>query len=161
MHRSIVLFVVLYFFYMTEMPGLIALRKRAQDDKPLKGARIIACTHITAQTAVCDDFICLTHLKHNHSIVLFTFVLNSFSSNTHTIHVLLSSTFCFKRFSSKHSNPWAQPYDGLLATFIQHRTKWQQPLLKPVSNVTLTDQKCTMHLALIYFHSICLAERKA
>ncbi|XP_053203334.1 adenosylhomocysteinase-like 1 isoform X2 [Panonychus citri] len=35
-----------------EMPGLIALRKRAQEDKPLKGARIIICTHITAQTAV-------------------------------------------------------------------------------------------------------------
>ena len=35
-----------------EMPGLIALRKRAQDDKPLKGARIIVCTHINAQTAV-------------------------------------------------------------------------------------------------------------
>lgn len=35
-----------------EMPGLMALRKRAVDDKPLKGARIIACTHITAQTAV-------------------------------------------------------------------------------------------------------------
>src|SRR5690348_11364661 len=35
-----------------EMPGLIALRKRAQDDKPLKGARIVCCTHITAQTAV-------------------------------------------------------------------------------------------------------------
>lgn len=37
----------------SEMPGLMALRKRAQDDKPLKGARIVCCTHITAQTAVC------------------------------------------------------------------------------------------------------------
>lgn len=36
----------------SEMPGLMALRKRAQDDKPLKGARIVCCTHITAQTAV-------------------------------------------------------------------------------------------------------------
>lgn len=35
-----------------EMPGLMALRRRAQDDKPLKGARIVCCTHITAQTAV-------------------------------------------------------------------------------------------------------------
>ncbi|XP_013414735.1 S-adenosylhomocysteine hydrolase-like protein 1 isoform X2 [Lingula anatina] len=35
-----------------EMPGLVALRKRAQDDKPLHGAKIIGCTHITAQTAV-------------------------------------------------------------------------------------------------------------
>ncbi|XP_064633888.1 S-adenosylhomocysteine hydrolase-like protein 1 isoform X1 [Lineus longissimus] len=35
-----------------EMPGLMALRKRAQGDKPLQGAKIIGCTHITAQTAV-------------------------------------------------------------------------------------------------------------
>ena len=35
-----------------EMPGIIALRKRAADDKPLKGAKIVCCTHINAQTAV-------------------------------------------------------------------------------------------------------------
>lgn len=35
-----------------EMPGLIALRRRAENDKPLSGAKIIGCTHITAQTAV-------------------------------------------------------------------------------------------------------------
>lgn len=34
------------------MPGLMALRLRAKDDKPLKGAKIIGCTHINAQTAV-------------------------------------------------------------------------------------------------------------
>lgn len=34
------------------MPGIIALRKRAMDDKPLKGAKIVGCTHINAQTAV-------------------------------------------------------------------------------------------------------------
>lgn len=35
-----------------EMPGLMALKKRAAADKPLLGAKIIGCTHITAQTAV-------------------------------------------------------------------------------------------------------------
>lgn len=40
----------------SEMPGLMALRKRAQDDKPLKGARIVCCTHITAQTAVSTSY---------------------------------------------------------------------------------------------------------
>ncbi|XP_018899150.2 adenosylhomocysteinase-like 1 isoform X2 [Bemisia tabaci] len=35
-----------------EMPGIMALRKRAGDDKPLKGAKIIGCTHINAQTSV-------------------------------------------------------------------------------------------------------------
>lgn len=34
------------------MPGLMALRRRAESDKPLKGAKIVGCTHITAQTAV-------------------------------------------------------------------------------------------------------------
>lgn len=35
-----------------EMPGIMALRKRASEDKPLKAARIVGCTHINAQTAV-------------------------------------------------------------------------------------------------------------
>lgn len=35
-----------------EMPGIMALRKRAADDKPLKDAKIVGCTHINAQTAV-------------------------------------------------------------------------------------------------------------
>lgn len=35
-----------------EMPGITALRKRAQEDRPLKGAKIVGCTHINAQTAV-------------------------------------------------------------------------------------------------------------
>merc|ERR1719315_316134 len=35
-----------------EMPGIMALRKKAKDDKPLTGAKIVGCTHINAQTAV-------------------------------------------------------------------------------------------------------------
>lgn len=35
-----------------EMPGIMALRKRAGEDRPLKGAKIVGCTHINAQTAV-------------------------------------------------------------------------------------------------------------
>jgi adenosylhomocysteinase len=34
------------------MPGLMALRRRAEADKPLAGARIAGCTHLTAQAAV-------------------------------------------------------------------------------------------------------------
>lgn len=47
---ELILFHLLCFFL--EMPGLIALRRRAENDKPLSGAKIIGCTHITAQTAV-------------------------------------------------------------------------------------------------------------
>lgn len=36
----------------TEMPGLMALRKKYQKEKPLKGARIAGCLHMTIQTAV-------------------------------------------------------------------------------------------------------------
>lgn len=36
----------------TEMPGLMALRNMHQNKKPLKGARIAGCLHMTIQTAV-------------------------------------------------------------------------------------------------------------
>lgn len=36
----------------TEMPGLMALRQEFGKDKPLKGARIAGCLHMTIQTAV-------------------------------------------------------------------------------------------------------------
>ena len=35
-----------------EMPGLMALRKEHKGSKPLKGARILGCLHMTIQTAV-------------------------------------------------------------------------------------------------------------
>ncbi len=35
-----------------EMPGLMALRKKYEDSKPLSGARIAGCLHMTIQTAV-------------------------------------------------------------------------------------------------------------
>ena len=36
----------------TEMPGLITLRKELSKSKPLKGANIVGCLHMTIQTAV-------------------------------------------------------------------------------------------------------------
>ena len=36
----------------TEMPGLMALREEYKDKKPLQGAKIIGCLHMTIQTAV-------------------------------------------------------------------------------------------------------------
>ena len=36
----------------TEMPGLMALRDEYKDTKPLMGARIVGCLHMTIQTAV-------------------------------------------------------------------------------------------------------------
>ena len=36
----------------SEMPGLMALREEYSKDKPLKGAKIVGCLHMTIQTAV-------------------------------------------------------------------------------------------------------------
>ena len=36
----------------SEMPGLMALREEYGSQKPLKGAKIIGCLHMTIQTAV-------------------------------------------------------------------------------------------------------------
>ena len=44
------------------MAGIISLRENAKHDQPLKGARVIGCTHINAQTAVShfnNAFLCL------------------------------------------------------------------------------------------------------
>jgi len=35
-----------------EMPGLMSLRQKYGETKPLKGARIAGCLHMTTQTAV-------------------------------------------------------------------------------------------------------------
>ena len=36
----------------SEMPGLMALRKEYKGKKPLKGAKVLGCLHMTIQTAV-------------------------------------------------------------------------------------------------------------
>ena len=38
-----------------EMPGLMALREEYANEKPLNGANIIGCLHMTIQTAVLID----------------------------------------------------------------------------------------------------------
>jgi adenosylhomocysteinase len=39
----------------SEMPGLMALRQRFSNEKPLSGAKISGCIHMTIQTAVLVD----------------------------------------------------------------------------------------------------------
>lgn len=46
------IFTFLWFIFFVEMPGLMLLRKRNCTDKPLEGAKIVGCTHVTAQAAV-------------------------------------------------------------------------------------------------------------
>ncbi len=42
----------------TEMPGLMAIRKKYAAEQPLKGARIAGCLHMTIQTAVLIETLC-------------------------------------------------------------------------------------------------------
>ncbi|XP_061780545.1 S-adenosylhomocysteine hydrolase-like protein 1 isoform X2 [Nerophis lumbriciformis] len=42
-----------------EMPALMVLRKRAGAEKPLSGAKVVGCTHVTAQTAVLIETLAL------------------------------------------------------------------------------------------------------
>ncbi|XP_072291134.1 S-adenosylhomocysteine hydrolase-like protein 1 isoform X1 [Eucyclogobius newberryi] len=42
-----------------EMPALMELRRRAGGERPLAGAKIVGCTHITAQTAVLIETLCI------------------------------------------------------------------------------------------------------
>lgn len=58
-------FVGVCFPPLSEMPALMALRKRAQGEKPLAGAKVVGCTHITAQTAVSRNKNKHTHVTAN------------------------------------------------------------------------------------------------
>ncbi len=53
-HISIVQYLIHFciFLFIKEMTALMALRKAAQGEKPMAGAKIVGCTHVTAQTAV-------------------------------------------------------------------------------------------------------------
>ena len=46
----------------TEMPGLMALRDEFGASKPLKGARVAGCLHMTVQTAVLIETLSLIHI---------------------------------------------------------------------------------------------------
>ena len=61
----------------TEMPGLMAIREEYKDSKPLKGANIVGCLHMTIQTAVLIET-----LKHLGASVRWS-SCNIFSTQDH------------------------------------------------------------------------------
>jgi adenosylhomocysteinase len=73
----------------TEMPGLMALRSAYGNDKPLSGARIIGCLHMTIQTAVLIDT--LVALGADVTMVFMQYFFNSRSG---------CGGNCKKRYSS-------------------------------------------------------------
>ena len=66
----------------TEMPGLMALRKKYKNIKPLKGARIAGCIHMTIQTAVLIETLILLGAEVRWSSC------NIFSTQDHAAAVL-------------------------------------------------------------------------
>lgn len=53
------------------MPGLMSLRKQVMEDKPLRGAKIIGCTAITAPTAVSYEIISISFSDNLSSKIIF------------------------------------------------------------------------------------------
>ena len=58
----------------------MSLRRRAEGDKPLSGARVVGCTHITAQTAVSN----------------FTYTLHYDNCVYVRIHILACARMCMR-----------------------------------------------------------------
>ena len=55
-----------------EMPGLMMLREKYANSKPLLGARIAGCLHMTIQTAVLIETLVDLGLKsHGHHVIYF------------------------------------------------------------------------------------------
>ena len=65
-----------------EMPGLMMMRKMYGESKPLKGARIAGCLHMTVQTAVLIETLEVLGAKVSCSLRM----IYSLTSNEH--HVL-------------------------------------------------------------------------
>lgn len=59
------------FLCCEEMPALMALRKKLAEGKPLAGAKVIGCTHITAQTAVSQTHVSksIKSITHNVNLI--------------------------------------------------------------------------------------------
>lgn len=77
---------------MSEMPGIMALRRRAGDDKPLKNAKIVGCTHINAQTAVLIETLAVLGAQVRWA-----------ACNIYSTQVSITHYFFFKLIYYKHN----------------------------------------------------------
>lgn len=107
-----------------DMSALISLRKRAQGEKPLAGANIVGCTHITAQTAVS------VLITTNHCSWLFP-------SPLMPLHVCLYILSFLTRSWLRLWWPLVPSVAGLPVTSIPLRMRWLLLWLKQVRLFTL------------------------
>ena len=72
-----------------EMPGLMSLREEYKDTKPLQGANIIGCLHMTIQTAVLIETLILLGANVRWSSC------NIFSTQDHAAAAIAKKIFLF------------------------------------------------------------------
>ena len=101
------------------MPGIMALRRRASDDRPLKGAKIVGCTHINAQTAVLIETLAELGAQVRWS------ACNIYSTQVGTNERHRSRALLINRHIDRSS------------FFSFCRTKWPQPSPRPVIELRL------------------------
>lgn len=61
-----------------EMPGLMSLRRKYGPSKPLKGARIAGCLHMTIQTGVLIETLIELGAEVSFRLIIYLFYLASF-----------------------------------------------------------------------------------
>ncbi|XP_029818328.1 S-adenosylhomocysteine hydrolase-like protein 1 [Manacus vitellinus] len=77
-----------------DMSALISLRKRAQGEKPLAGAKIVGCTHITAQTAVLIETLCALGAQCRWAACnIYSTILDDGGDLTHWVYKKYPSVF--------------------------------------------------------------------
>ena len=95
-----------------EMPGLMEMRKRYGPSKPLKGARIAGCLHMTIQTAVLIET--LTELGAEVCNVYWLLMLKMFTVAVRVFVVSLSSDI----------ETW-KPFNKILGFLLYHALESQ------------------------------------
>lgn len=70
-----------------DMCGLMALRRRAKMDKPLQGAKIIGCTHITPQMAVLIETLIALGAQIRWA------ACNIYSTQVNEIHIIVAAIY--------------------------------------------------------------------
>ena len=89
-----------------EMPGLMALRKEFGNDKPLKGARIAGCLHMTIQTAVLIETLTTLGAEVRWSSC------NIFSTQDHAAAAIAKAGIPVYAWKGEADSPWYWEFNG-------------------------------------------------
>ena len=103
-----------------EMPGLMSIRKEYGDSKPLKGARIAGCLHMTIQTAVLIETLTELGAEVQWSSC------NIFSTQDHAASAIAAANipvFAWKGMNVEEFD-WSQAHIGLFSAGGELSEKW-------------------------------------